>query len=179
MTDAANVYGQALYELARDEGLSVQILAELKVLKTSFMQEPGFVQLLCAPSVSKQERCQILDSSLRSKVHPYVLNFLKILTEKGYIRQFIGCCDAFSKQYNRDNGILEMTAVTAAPLSDELYRKLESKLSALTGKTIDLTCRVDPGILGGVRLDWDGKQLDGTVRRRLDDIRDILRNTVL
>ena len=137
------------------------------------------MQLLCAPSISKQERCQILDSSLRSKVHPYVLNFLKILTEKGYIRQFIGCCDAFSKQYNRDNGILEMTAVTAAPLSDELYRKLESKLSALTGKTIDLTCRVDPGILGGVRLDWDGKQLDGTVRRRLDDIRDILRNTVL
>ena len=179
MTDAANVYGQALYELARDEGLSVQILAELKVLKTSFTQEPGFVQLLCAPSISKQERCQILDSSLRSTVHPYVLNFLKILTEKGYIRQFIGCCDAFSKQYNRDNGILEMTAVTAAPLSDTLYRKLESKLSALTGKTIDLTCRVDPDVLGGVRLDWDGKQLDGTVRRRLDDIRDILRNTVL
>ena len=179
MTDAANVYGQALYELARDEGLSAQILAELKVLKTSFTQEPGFVQLLCAPSISKQERCQILDSSLRSTVHPYVLNFLKILTEKGYIRQFIGCCDAFSKQYNRDNGILEMTAVTAAPLSDTLYRKLESKLSALTGKTIDLTCRVDPDVLGGVRLDWDGKQLDGTVRRRLDDIRDILRNTVL
>ena len=72
-----------------------------------------------------------------------------------------------------------MTAVTAAPLSDELRRKLESKLSAVSGKTIDLTCRVDPGILGGVRLDWDGKQLDGTVRRRLDDIRDILRNTVL
>ena len=179
MTDAANVYGQALYELARDEGLALRILGELKVLKTSFAQEPGFVHLLASPSVPKQERCQILDSTLRSKVHPYVLNFLKILTEKGYIRHFIGCCDVFTQQYNQDNGILEMTAVTAAPLTDDLRRKLESKLSAISGKTIDLTCRVDPGILGGVRLDWDGKQLDGTVRRRLDDIRDILRNTVL
>ena len=179
MTDAANVYGQALYELARDEGLASTILSELKVLKSSFTQEPRFLQLLSAPSVPKQERCQILDSSLRSQVHPYVLNFLKILTEKGYIRHFTGCCDVFTRQYNRDNGILEMTAVTAAPLSDELRRKLEHKLSNLSGKTIDLTCRVDPGVLGGVRLDWDGKQLDGTVRRRLDDIRDILQNTVL
>ena len=179
MTDAANVYGQALYELARDEGLAKRILDELSVLKTSFSQEPGFVQLLASPSVPKQERCQILDSSLRSQVHPYVLNFLKILTEKGYIRHFSGCCDAFKRQYNEDNGILEVTAVTAAPLSDALRRKLSTKLSAISGKTIDLTCRVDPGTLGGVRLDWDGKQLDGTVRRRLDDIRDILRNTVL
>ena len=179
MTDAANVYGQALYELARDEGLAPRILGELKVLKTSFTQEPAFVQLLATPSVPKQERCQILDSSLRSKVHPYVLNFLKILTEKGYIRHFSGCCDVFTRQYNVDNGILEVTAVTALPLSDELRRKLERKLSGLTGKTIDLTCRVDPQTLGGVRLDFDGKQVDGTVRRRLDDIRDILRNTVL
>lgn len=179
MTDAANVYGQALYELARDEGLSPRILGELKVLKTSFAQEPGFVQLLASPTVPKQERCQILDSSLRSQVHPYVLNFLKILTEKGYIRHFDRSCDAFKRAYNQDNGIMEVTAVTAAALSDALRRKLENKLSAITGKTIDLTCRVDPGILGGVRLDWDGKQLDGTVRRRLDDIRDILQNTVL
>ena len=179
MTDAANVYGQALYELARDEGLAPQILGELQVLAESFAQEPGFVQLLASPSVPKQERCQILDSSLRSQVHPYVLNFLKILTEKGYIRHFTGCCNAFKRQYNQDNGILEVTAVTAAPLSDELRRKLSDKLSTISGKTIDLTCRVDPSTLGGVRLDWDGKQLDGTVRRRLDDIRDILRNTVL
>ena len=179
MTDAANVYGQALYELARDEGLAERIHGELKVLKASFSQEPGFIQLLATPSVPKQERCQILDSSLRSQVHPYVLNFLKILTEKGYIRHFSDCCDAFKRQYNLDNGILEVTAVTAAELSGELRRKLSTKLSAISGKTIDLTCRVDPGTLGGVRLDWDGKQLDGTVRRRLDDIRDILRNTVL
>ena len=179
MTDAANVYGQALYELARDEGLAPQILEELQVLAQSFNQEPGFVQLLASPSVPKQERCQILDSTLRRQVHPYVLNFLKILTEKGYIRQFDRCCTAFRQQYNQDNGIMEVTAVTAAPLSEELRSKLKTKLSAITGKTIDLTCRVDPGTLGGVRLDWDGKQLDGTVRRRLYDIRDILRNTVL
>ena len=179
MTDAANVYGQALYELARDEGLSRRILAELDVLKESFSAEPAFPRLLSTPSVPKQERCQILDNALRGQVHPYVLNFLKILTEKGYIRHFSGCCACFSRQYNIDNGILPVTAVTALPLSDELRRKLTDKLSSVTGKTIELDCRIDPECLGGVRLDFDGKQVDGTVRRRLEDIRGILKNTVL
>ena len=57
--------------------------------------------------------------------------------------------------------------------------RLTAKLEALTGKTVELHSRIDPSCLGGVRLDFDGRQIDGTVRRRLEDIRSILKNTVL
>ena len=179
MTEVANNYGGALYELARDEGLSQQLLEEISALYDSFRDEPGFIQLLSAPSIPKEERCQIIDNCFREKLHPYVLNFLKILTERGYVRDFAECCQVFRKRYNDDNGILPVTAVTAIPLDEALQRKLTAKLSEVTGKTIDLSCRVDPQTLGGVRLDFDGKQVDGTVRRRLDDIRGILAGTVL
>ena len=179
MTGVANNYGGALYELARDEGLSQQILEEISTLSESFRCEPGFIQLLSTPSIPKAERCQIIDDCFRGKLHPYVLNFLKILTERGYVRDFTECCQVFRKQYNEDYGILPVTAVTATALDEALQRKLAAKLSEVTGKTIDLSCRVDPQTLGGVRLDFDGKQIDGTVRRRLDDIRSILKNTVL
>lgn len=179
MTEIANTYGQALYDLAKDEGIAAEVLGQITVLNEGFSAEPAFLQLLCTPSIPKQERCQVLDDSLRAQVHPYVLNFLKILTEKGYMRHFSGCCQLFRQQYNRDNGILPVTAVTKLPLSDELRRKLTDKLSSVTGKTIDLECRVDPECLGGVRLDLGGMQVDGTVRHRLDEIRTILKNTVL
>ena len=179
MTDIVNVYGQAIYDLAKDESLTEEILKQMAVLDESFSAEPAFLQLLCAPSVPKQERCQVLDDSLRGQVHPYVLNFLKILTEKGYMRHFSGCCKLFEQQYNKDNGILPVTAVTKLPLSEELRRKLVDKLSGLTGKTIALECRVDPECLGGVRLELDGMQVDGTVRHRLDEMRKLLKNTVL
>ena len=179
MTDAANVYGQALYELARDEGLAARILGELTVLKTSFSQEPGFLQLLAAPSVPKQERCQILDSSLRSQVHPYVLNFLKILTEKGYLRHFSECCKTYRDQYNEDNGILPVVAVTAIALTGEQAARLSEKLTRGTGKRVALANRVDPSCLGGVRLEFDGKQLDDTVEHRLAAIGSLLKSTVL
>lgn len=179
MTDIANVYGQAIYDLAKDENLTEEMLQQMMALDESFSANPEFIQLLSTPSVPKQERCQVLDDSLRGQVHPYVLNFLKILTEKGYMRHFSGCCRLFKQQFNKDNGILPVTAVTKLPLSDELRRKLVEKLSDVTGKTIALECRLDPECLGGVRLELDGIQVDGTVRHRLDEIRKLLKNTVL
>ena len=179
MTQVGSVYGEALYSLAAEETLSSQILNELSVLEQSFQAEPDFIRLLCTPNLSVQERCNVLDDSFRNVVHPYVLNFLKILTEKGYMRHFSDCCKAFEESYNRDNGILPVTAITAVPLNPAQVEKLTAKLCQITGKQVKLLGRVDPQVLGGVRLDYDGKRLDDTVSHRLDAVRRLLKNTVL
>ena len=153
MTGAGGVYGEALYDLAKAEGLSKQIMDQLSVLDESFRSEPDFLRLLSSPNLSKQERCDVLEESFRGKVHEYVLNFLKILTEKGYIRHFSACCSAYREHYNLDNGILPVTAVSAVALSDGQKDKLSKKLSAITGKTIELTNRVDPGVLVVIGID--------------------------
>ena len=179
MTQVGSVYGEALYSLALEEALSAQILEEISVLAQSFRAEPDFIRLLCTPNLSVQERCKILDDSFRSKLHPYVLNFLKILTEKGYMRHFFDCCKAYEESYNRDNGILPVTAITAVSLNTAQVEKLTEKLCQITGKQVKLINRVDPEVLGGVRLDYDGKRLDDTVSHRLDSVRNMLKNTVL
>ena len=179
MTQIGNVYGESLYMLAKDENLSQQIGEQLKVLQLSFRQEPDFIRLLSTPSLTKAERCKILDDSFRDSVHPYVLNFLKILTEKNYMRHFSDCCDAYLALYNQDNGILPVTAVTAVPLTQAQSEKLSAKLARITGKHIELHNRIDPSCLGGVRLDYDGQRLDDTVSHRMDAIRGLLKNTVL
>ena len=179
MTQVGSVYGDALYALALEEKLSAQILEELSVLAQSFRAEPDFIRLLSTPNLSVQERCNILDDSFRGKVQPYVLNFLKILTEKGYMRHFFDCCKAYEECYNRDNGILPVTAITAVSLNPAQAAKLTAKLCQITGKQVKLYNRVDPEVLGGVRLDYDGKRLDDTVSHRMDAVRNLLRSTVL
>ena len=179
MAQIANTYAQALYDLAKDEGYGKAILEQLSILKNVFTENPQYGKLLSTPDLPKQERCQVLDDAFRGNVHPYVLNFLKILTEKGYIRQFPACCDAYRSLYNEDNGILVVKAVSAVALTEEQTRKLTAKLETTTGKTIDLQCSVDAGQLGGLRLNYDGKQVDGTVKNRLDSIGKLLKNTVL
>ena len=179
MTQRAVIYAQALYDLAKDEGLGKTILEELSVLQTVFSEMPEYAKLLSAPDLPKQERCQILDEAFRGKVHPYVLNFLKILTEKGCIRQFSDCCRAFCGFYNEDNGILVVKAQSAVALTPAQAEKLIAKLEAITGKQIDLHCSIDAASLGGLRLSYDGKQVDGTVKTKLDSIGRLLKNTVL
>lgn len=179
MTEVGTVYGESLYELAKNEGLDTDIRLQLNVLQQSFCQEPDFIRLLASPNLTKPERCQILDDSFRGKVHPYLLNFLKILTEKNYIKYFSDCCDAFTQRYNQDNGILSVSAVTAVALTPAQTEKLTDKLSRTTGKKIALTNRIDPSCLGGIRLDYDGQRLDDTVSHRLSAIRDLLKTDVL
>ena len=179
MSQIGTTYAQALYALAKDEGSEKAVLEQMKVLDESFSQEPDYLRLLATPNLAKEERCRILDDSFRGKVHPYVLNFMKILTEKGYIRYFSDCCHAYREQYNEDNGILPVCAVTAVPLDKAQTAKLTAKLEKITGKTVELTNRTDPACLGGVRLDYDGKRVDGTVQNRLDAVRSLLKNTVL
>lgn len=179
MTRIGTVYAQALYGLAKDESLSLEILAQLEALQKAFSQEPDFLRLLSVPSLSKEERCRIIDASFADRVQPYVLNFMKILTEKGYVNRFADCCAAYRKLYNEDHGIMPVKAVTAVALTEDQALRLSAKLSQITGKTVELDNVVDPSCLGGVRLDYEGKRVDDTVAHRLDVLRGMLKNTIL
>lgn len=179
MTQIGVNYAYALYDLADRERQTDAILQQLQALDEGFSAEPAFLRLLAAPNITKQERCRIVDNSFRDRVHPYVLNVLKLLTERGYVRYFSDCRKAYEERYDQENGILPVQAVTAIPLTPEQQEKLTGKLQTITGKAIRLTNSVDPECLGGVRLRYDGRQVDGTVKNRLDTVGDLLKNTVL
>lgn len=179
MTEIAKNYGGALYDLAKEEGLELSVYQELHLLDDCFRKSADYIKLLATASVPKQERCDVLERDFSGKLQPYVLNFLKLLTERGYIREFHGCVEVFRHRYNDDAGILEAVAVTAIPLPEDLREKLIKKLCDTTGKKIDLSERIDPSVLGGIRLEMDGQQLDGTVRHKLNELRHILSDTVL
>ena len=178
MTELAKRYGGSLYELAAEEQLTDQLLAELDVAVSCIKQDPDYLRLLSTPSVPKKERCALLDKAF-ADAHPYLVNFLKLLCEEGLLAELPGCARAYRDRYNTDHGILEATVVSAAPLSDTSREKLIAKLQEMTGKTVQLTAKVDPSILGGLRLDLNGTRLDGTVQRRLELLHDNISSVVV
>ncbi|MBR3928364.1 MAG: ATP synthase F1 subunit delta [Clostridia bacterium] len=179
MTRAQNVYAEALYDLAKGEALGTIIYEEIKTLDKAFEGEKDFLRLLSTPNLSVEERILIIDKSFRGKIHAYTLNFLKLLTEKGYIAKFHECVMAYRDLYNLDNGILPVKVVTAQPLDEKQALRLKVRLSTITGKDVELIQQVDPACLGGIRLDYDGKRVEDTVAGRLEAVRKTLKNTVL
>ena len=178
MTRIGKIYGGALYELAAEEGLDKEMLDELEQVEDLFAAWPDYEKLLALPSVPKAQRCEALDEALRGRVQPYLLNFLKILTERGEIRALRDCRKEYRTRYNEAHGILEATAVAAVALNETQKTALTEKLQTLTGKTVRLAVKVDPACLGGVRLEMGGTELDGTVQARLDTLRRSLAATV-
>lgn len=177
MNRSASIYANSLYGLAVEENVAAEILCEMETVLGIFEREPAFTQLLSAASISKEERTGMLDACLRGKVQPYLLNFLKLITERGMVRQFGECCAAYRKLYNEDNGILPVSVVSAAPLEDTQKVRLKEKLCKLTGKNVELVCKVEVSCIGGIRIEYDDKMIDGTVEKRLSDVAQLLKNT--
>ena len=179
MTQIAKNYGDALYELACEEGLCEELLPQLKGVRDLFSQNPDYLRLLSAANLPMTERLRNLDEALSGSVHPYLLNFLKLLCERGHIGELRNCCSRFRARYNEDHGILLATAVTAVPLHVAVLDKLAKKLGELTERRVEMDNRVDPSVLGGIRLEYAGRELDGTLRQRLEGIEKTLSDTVL
>ncbi len=171
MTELAKEYGAGLYELATEENLREELCEQLDALAECFRKDPDFLRLLNTHGIPLQERFSVLDEVLRGKVHPYILNFMKILCERGAISAFAECAQYYRRRFNEDFGIGEALVSTAAPLSRDQAEALRRKLESISGKRIRMRESVDPKLLGGVRVELDGRRLDNTIQSRLEQLR--------
>lgn len=179
MTPVAKLYGDSLYELAAEEKKEAVILEQIDAVKELLHQNPDYLRLLSMPSIPKAERCSLIDEAFRDQVEGYLLNFLKILCENGTLSELSGCARQMRNRYNSDNGIIEATATAAISLSDAQKAALQKRLETVTGQKICLECKVDPAVLGGIRLDMEGTRLDGTVENRMAALRKEIAEIVL
>ena len=175
MTEFGREYGDGLYALCAEEKITDEVLSQLSELKALFRENPDFIRLLSNMSIPKTERVQVADRALQGQVHPYVLNFVKLLVERGAVYEFGSCESAYRESYQADHRISEASVTTAKPLTDEQRRKLTDKLRQMTGRQIQLKETTDPSVLGGVLLELDGRRYDNTIRHRLSDIRQAIK----
>ena len=97
-------------------------------------------------------------------------DFMKLLCEKGYIREFGNCTEEYTRRYNADHGIAEAVVTSAVTLSEAQMTALQAKLEKISGKKISLVQKKDASVLAGLRVELEGKLLDGTVQGRLTGI---------
>ncbi len=168
MTDTAVNYGNSLYELSAEEGLTDPMLSDIEAVADIFRKNPEYIRLLSEISVSKEERLKLIDDAFRGSVHQYLLNFIKLLCEGRMLSEFYGCARQFRKRYNVDHNITEAVVTTAYALDSARREALRDKLEKMSGKEVRLIEKVDTGFIAGIRVEIDGKQYEGTVTARLD-----------
>ena len=170
MTQIARLYGGSMYELAAKEQLTDTVLEQMQVIRQLFRENPDYVRLLSEPSIPKEERADLLETAFGNEAERYLVNFLKLLCDRGILGDYAGCCEEYTRRYNADHNIATAVVTSAVALSDEQMAALKDKLEKISGKTVSLTQKKDPTVLAGLRVELEGKQLDGTVKSRLDGL---------
>ncbi len=170
MTEYARVYGGSLYDLAVEEKLTDAIKDEMLVIKGIFRENPEYIRLLCEPSIKKEERIDLIEKAFGDSTQRYLVSFLKLLCEKGILREFEGCLTEYVRRYNADNGIVEAVVTSAVALDEKQREALVSKLEKTSGKKVSLVERVEPDVVAGVKVEMEGVELDGTVSGRLNSL---------
>ena len=103
MTEFAAEYGDALYSLARSEGIEERILEEAEALNECFAAEPAYLTLIGNPALPREEREGLIDAALRERVHPYLMSFVKLLAVRGGAGEFSACVKRFRENEYRDH----------------------------------------------------------------------------
>ena len=168
-------YAGALFALARESGREEAYGQSLRELCAAVEAEPDYAVLLSLPSLSGQERAALLGEAFEGRVPEEVLSAVQLLTEKGHIRalgemtrEYDALCRAF-------RSIVPAEAVSAVPLTGAQRERLREKLERLTGKRVELAFRVDPGILGGIRVNMPGHVLDGSLTGQMQKMKGAIR----
>jgi F-type H+-transporting ATPase subunit delta len=94
-----------------------------------------------------------------------------VLVDRGRIAELAPIAEAFEQRVAQAENRLEVTAVAAVSLSEELRDKIIQRIKRETGSDVDLEESVDPEVIGGLVLEVEGIRIDGSVRRRLDGLR--------
>ncbi len=179
MTEYARVYGGSLYDLAAEEQLTKEIMEEIPVILNLFRENPEYMKLLTEPSIKKDERLKLIEEAFGNQAQRYLVSFMKLLCERGILNEFEGCCTMYKQRFNEDHNIAEAIVTGAAPLKEEQLAALKAKLEKISGKTVEITVKVDPRVLAGLKVELNGNELDGTVAGRLSGIQKKLNETIM
>lgn len=168
-------YGKALFEVASEVNKTDLILEEAQGILDIFKAEPEFHEFVCTPVISAAIKKESLEKIFMGKICDELLNLLFILIDKRRMKAFGGIIKKYKQLIDESKGFSIGTIFSINPLSKEQIETFEEKTGKLIRKNVRLENRTDSTIIGGVRIFIEGKVIDATVRKRLNDLSESLR----
>ncbi len=164
-------YAGAFYEVAKELQKEDEFLAELSFVDKILAENADFMKVLKAPMISKEEKKSLIEEIFANNLSTSSYNFLKILVDKSRVGAFPQITEEYKNLLNAARNIKEVTAITATPLNQELKAALIEKLQAITGSEIVLNDIVDSSIIGGILIKIGNEQIDGSVKSRIEGLK--------
>jgi F-type H+-transporting ATPase subunit delta len=168
-------YAEALFKVVEAEGELASVEDELYRFGKILDENYELKRALSEQGVDHATRVKILQDLLGDKVSPHTLGLLTFIVAQDRARQLPDILEEVSKiaAESRDAALAEVR--TAVPLDDRQRTELTRALERATGKTIELKVLIDPTVLGGIVAKVGDTVIDGTIRHRIEQLKEQVR----
>ena len=169
-------YAEAAFQLATRDSSIEKWRRELE--QAAAVTDGELMDVLANPALPLDERLDVTNRVFADLSQP-VRNLVLLLVRRGRIEQLPRVATEFARLDDQRNGLTHATATSATPLPDDEVRKVAARLEELTGGRVALETNVDPAILGGIIVRIGDRLIDGSVRGRLERLRNQLASGAL
>ena len=176
MSAFAARYARAFAGVVLDAKLNpTEVEQQLKDFAATFAGSKDLREVLLNPSIPVARKVSILDTvNRRVGCGPKVRNFLAVLISHERLAALSEIIEEYRLEMNRRLSISDAEVVTARPLQDQERTTLEDEVAELAGTRVNATFRQDKSLIGGVIVRIGSTIYDGSVRGRLDRLRERL-----
>ncbi len=170
MQEAARVYAEALFDVAKKQGKLDAVRDELAQFADAVDGNRELQVFFFSPYFSSAEKVAGLKRAV-SDADAELVNFLELLIEKQRMAEIFRIRRQLDELWKQENRRIDVTVTSAVTLEPAVVEKVGEEIERQTGQKVDLSSRVDAEILGGIVLQVGNKVLDASIRSRLEKLR--------
>lgn len=167
MNQIAQTYAEALFSLGLEEKKLTKLQDEGKALSEIIHDNEDFLLLIDSRFMSREER-QDIASKILKDFDEDIVNFVKVLIANNRTNYIKDVLQAFNSLCNEYKGVKEGLIYSAFPLNKETINKIKNKISQIEGMDVELISRIDPSLIGGVKVVINSHVYDGSIKNQLE-----------
>ena len=170
-------YAKAFFSLAKEKKMLDTLKTDIQKVFDVCTQSPEFINLLESPVVKTSKKTELITAIFKFEINTLTLNFLLLITNNKRESYIPGICRNFLDLTRKDQNIKSAVIVTASEINIKTTNKIKALLEKELNATVELTCNVEPEIIGGLILRVDDKQYDSSIATQLRKIKQQLLET--
>ncbi|HUA05778.1 MAG TPA: ATP synthase F1 subunit delta [Solirubrobacteraceae bacterium] len=170
MEEIAQVYARALFEVAKERGLLDQVRDDLNEFAEALSNTHQLAVFFFSPYFSTEEKKAGLKRVVTG-AEPVFMNFLEALIERHRMPAIFRIRDDYQQLWEDDRHLLPVEVTSAIELDKSTVTEIGNRIGEQTKRTVELSSKVDPDILGGIVLRVGNVILDASIRARLEQLR--------
>ncbi len=166
-------YAKALFLLAKEKNVLEEVHINLKIIEGIIEDSPEFKSVLNNITIEKTVKNKLI-KTVFSDFHKIVVDFMCLLVDKDRQKFFKPISLNYSDYYRKETGTIHLTTTTAQKLTDLIKNKIIDFFGNAYECKIELEENVDDSIIGGIIFRMDNQELNMSVKKQLEEIKDSL-----